>query len=298
MASLQSGSLVRHASLGVGKVVAVEPGAAHVFFPKSGGRFAAKLRLPTAAAMLTTDGIQPDAWLLGLSSFTLDPESGRYALAATWLTPTEAIERYATSTRGAPGGERAVRWRAAHEAWTKKLGGGIAEKLVADADAPELVRRALDVGAQLPPGVIDEDALAQALSVPSSTLVFFGALLELVALPVPGRARFERLFVAAGALPAPAGSRWAVATLFPFLARPDRHLVLAQKPACDAAARLGRDLGCTPSPTWAPYGALRALAAELLEPLKALGGKDFVDVECLLYATASRRAPAKARRKS
>jgi hypothetical protein len=300
--SLQNGSLVRHASLGVGKVIAVEPGAAHVFFPSSGGRFAAKLRLPAAAALLTTEGITADAWLAGLSSFTLDAESGRYALTATWLTPTEAIERYAASgSKGAPakpGGERAVRWRAAHDAWVKELGGGTAERLVSEADAPELARRAQKVAATLPPGVLDDDALAAAFSVPASTLVFFGALLELVALPVPGKARFEKLFAAAAVLPAPPTSRWAVATVFPFLARPDRHLVLVQKPTSDAAARLGRDLGCTPTPSWEPYATLRALATELLEPLKAVGGQDLVDVECFLFATATKRAPPKARRKS
>jgi hypothetical protein len=301
MSSLQSGSLVRHASLGVGKVVALEPGAAHVFFPSSGGRFAAKLRLPAAAALLTTEGITADAWLAGLSSFTLDAESGRYALTATWLTPAEAIERYTATAKGPNpklGGERAVRWRAAHDVWAKELGGGTAERLVSEADAPELARRAQKIAAALPPGVLEEGALAAAFSVPASTLVFFGALLELVALPVPGKARFEKLFAAAAVLPAPPTSRWAIATLFPFLARPDRHLVLVQKPTSDAAARLGRDLGCTPTPGWEPYAALRALATELLEPLKAVGGQDLVDVECFLYATATKRAPPKARRKS
>ena len=94
MADLQNGTLVQHATLGVGKIVALEPTAVHVFFPDSDKRFAAKLRLPAARALLRTEGIERNTWLEGLSAFALDAKVGRYALAASWLTHDEAVDQF------------------------------------------------------------------------------------------------------------------------------------------------------------------------------------------------------------
>ena len=48
MSDLQNGMLVQHASLGLGKVIALEEKAVHVYFASSDARFATKLRLPMA----------------------------------------------------------------------------------------------------------------------------------------------------------------------------------------------------------------------------------------------------------
>src|SRR5690242_8164071 len=82
MTDIATGTLVKHVSLGIGKVVAVEPTAVHVFFPESEKRYAAKLRWPAARPLLTKDGVESNAWLEGLTSFALDAATGRYALAA------------------------------------------------------------------------------------------------------------------------------------------------------------------------------------------------------------------------
>ena len=63
MSSLSKGALVQHASLGLGKVVAVEANAVHVFFPGSDRRQAAKLRWPLASPLLRPEGLARDAWL-------------------------------------------------------------------------------------------------------------------------------------------------------------------------------------------------------------------------------------------
>jgi len=132
MAGLLNGMLVRHAALGLGKVVAVEPTAVHVFFPGGDSRFAAKLRLPAALGLLRTDGIAPDPRLEGLTAFALDPKAGRYALAAGWMTHDEAVAQFLAKL---PGGfvdpanvagrpARVARWRAAHDSWAEGFGEG------------------------------------------------------------------------------------------------------------------------------------------------------------------------------
>ena len=62
MSSLENGMLVQHASLGAGKIVALDSKAVHVFFATSGERFATKLRLPMALSFLTPSE-SPNAWL-------------------------------------------------------------------------------------------------------------------------------------------------------------------------------------------------------------------------------------------
>jgi hypothetical protein len=288
----------------VGKVVALEADAVHVFFPSAEKRFATKLRLPAARAFLRTDGIAPDPWLQGLTAFTLDGETRRYALASTWLTHEQAIAQFVAAypqgfadpryLSAKEKGARAPRWRAAHEAWVRTLGAGQAESLLEDGKLAELVRRALAVERMVAPlhAGEDEDALSDALGDTPAARLFFERLLELLSVPSPNRARFDKLFAAATSLPGVDESAWRVATLFPFVASPARHVCVHPSDARAAAARLGCDLRWDDAPNWATYSALRALAAKLLEELKGIGARDLVDVEAFLHHTAITRPRA------
>ncbi len=302
MSELATGMLVQHTSLGVGKVVAIEPTAVHVFFPESEKRYAAKLHLPTAKALLRTDGVERNGWLEGLSSFSLDPETRRYALAANWITHDQAIAEFlATYPQGFADPayvgtgigkrERASRWRAAHVEWTQALGDGQSERLLESGDVHELVRRALRIERHiaLVPGMFEAGSLPESFRDEEATAAFFEALLALLSVPSPARARFEKLFAATEALGVEPALMWPIATLFPFIAEPGRQMFLWPKFACGAAERLGCDLRFDPAPNWATYSALRGFAAKLLERLQPSGARDFVDVEGFLYTTATTR---------
>ena len=150
MSDLENGMLVQHASLGLGKVVALEEKAVHVFFATSEARFATKLRLPVARPLLTL-AAGPNAWLTGLSEFALDAKTGRYGLAGTWLSHADAVARFLAVApkgfadprylEGADKRERAARWRRAHDVWVETLGGGEGERLLAAGDVAGLVMR-------------------------------------------------------------------------------------------------------------------------------------------------------------
>ena len=303
MAELQNGMLVQHTTLGIGKIVAVEASAVHVFFPGADKRFAAKLRLPVARGLLRTDGIERDGWLEGLTAFALDPKTGRYALAAGWVTHDEAIACYLEKF---PGGftdpasfagkqARVARWRAAHDSWLEAFGEGEGARLLEAGDLDELVARAVKIDRALavvhPPA--DAGAVRLALSAEPQVRGFFRALLELLSVPSPARARFDKLFAAARDLPVEPAQQWLVATLFPFIAAPARHVLVRPKITFDAASRLGSEIGEADAPTWATYDAVRALNAQLLEELARHGAKDFVDVESFLHVTATTRRRAR-----
>ncbi len=302
MADLQNGMLVRHTTLGLGKVVAVEPTAVHVFFPGSDSRFAAKLRLPVALGLLRTDGLSPDAHLEGLTAFALDPKSGRYALAASWVSHDEAVAQFFERF---PGGfsdpanvagkhPRVARWRAAHDGWAEALGEGKGARLLDAGDLEELVARVLKIDRALaamhPP--VDADAVRRALAGEGPARAFLQALLELLSVPSPARARFEKLFAAARDLPVEPAQQWLVATVFAFVASPGRHVLVQPKITFTAAERLGADVRSGAVPAWPAYDAVRTLYAQVLEELRRHGATDFVDVESFLQvtATAKRRA--------
>lgn len=303
MSEIVKGMLVQHASLGVGKVVAVEATAVHVFFALSERRFAAKLRWPAASHLLSTEGVERNPWLEGLSSFALDAAEGRYALAANWMTHEQAIARFLAdypkgfddpAYLGTASGARRVRaprWRAASAEWAAALGDGQAERLVAARDAKELVSRAARVEKHLAlvPGTFEPGTLKRALVDPDAALSFFAAVLEALS-AAPARARMEKLFAAAEALDVEPALAWPIATVFPFVADPARHVLFWPRVGCAAAERLGCDLRYDPTPNWATYAALRTFSARLLEGLEEHGARDFVDVEAFLHATASRSA--------
>src|SRR6266540_2884397 len=232
MSELSIGTLVQHISLGVGKVVALEPNAVHVFFKDREERFAAKLRLPDASKLIRTDGVERDAWLEGLSAFALDEGSGRYALAANFLTHEQAIAGF---LKGYPKGF-------ADPAY---VGTGTGKEILKRALRVE--KHVVQVAGTFAPG-----ALTEALGDPETAGPFMEALLELLSVPSPGRARFEKLFAATEALELDPALAWPIATVFPFVADPTRHVFLWPKTACGAAERLGCNLRYDVEPNWPP----------------------------------------------
>lgn len=295
MSELERGMLVQHATLGLGKIVALEPDAVHVFFPGRGERFAAKLRLPGAIAFLKVGVAERDAWLEGLTSFTLDAATSRWALPARWLTLDEAIAQFlAAHPKGfsAPMPGRAETWRAAHALFTELLGNGEAERLLDAGNVREAVKRMLKVGKLVSPlhGEEERDAVEDALGDDDATRRFLRALFELLAVPSPGRPRFDKLTAAAAALPGAPGARWLVVTLFPFLGRPDRHPLMRPGSTREAAERLGFDLRFDETPNWPTLSSLRAHSTRLLDALASAGARDFVDVEVFTHAASTMRA--------
>jgi hypothetical protein len=79
LSDYSTGMVVRHSTLGIGRVVALEPTAVHVFFVEGERREAAKLRLTAAKEFMRPDPKARDERLDNLPSFALDPVSGRYA---------------------------------------------------------------------------------------------------------------------------------------------------------------------------------------------------------------------------
>lgn len=308
MSDLENGMMVQHASLGLGKVVALEENAVHVFFATSDARFATKLRLPMARPLLTP-AASTNAWLSRLSGFAFDAKSGRYGLGGTWLSHADAAARFleafpkgfedpSYAGDAADKRDRVLRWRRAHELWTETLGAGEGERLLASGDVAGLVERALRVEKTV--RALHKDAekasFEEALKDPDTARGYFAALFELLAAPAPEQARFEAL--AAAVAPMVPGAteeaRWPIATLLPFVARPDLHMLLRPRFACDVGHRLGLELAYEARPNWSTYSALLRSAELLLEKLRPLGARDHVDVETFMHVVTAKHPRPKA----
>ena len=79
MEEFKKGMVVRHSTLGIGRVVALDATAVHVFFAEGERREAAKLRLSAVQQLLSPEPEARDERHDNLPAFALDPTSGRYA---------------------------------------------------------------------------------------------------------------------------------------------------------------------------------------------------------------------------
>jgi hypothetical protein len=306
MSDLENGMMVQHASLGLGKIVALEEKAVHVFFAMSDARFATKLRLPMALTLLAP-AATANAWLSRLSGFSFDAKSGRYGLAGQWLSHADAAARFLETfpkgfadpsyCGGTDKKDRVARWRRAHEVYSETLGGGEGERLLAAGDVGGLVERALRVERTVRPLHKDAEkaSLEDALKDLEAARGYFVALFALLAAEVPEQSRFEALAAATAAMTPGAAeeSRWSLVTLLPFVARPDLHMLLRPRFACDVGHRLGLELAFEPRPNWSTYSALLRSTELLLERLRPLGARDHVDVEAFMHVVTAKHVRPK-----
>ena len=79
MDTFKPGMVVRHTRLGIGRVVAVERTAIHVFFASAEKMEASKLSRVAASPFLQPAPSENDERLENLQPFVLEPETGRYA---------------------------------------------------------------------------------------------------------------------------------------------------------------------------------------------------------------------------
>jgi len=89
-------------------------------------------------------------------------------------------------------------------------------------------------------------------------------------------------------------SGWPILTLLPFVARPDLHMLLRPRFACEVGHRLGLELAYEPKPNWSTYSALLRSTELLLEKLRPLGARDHVDVEAFMHVVTAKHARPKA----
>jgi hypothetical protein len=290
------GVLVEHVALGIGRIVAVQGTTIHIYFHEKGGQCATKLALDSAKKFLRSASVTTHEWLDHLPPFSFDRERNAFCLEHEKLTHEQAVAtflqafpegftdaRYIGDHRT---GERSYKEEVAQE-WKQALGGVEGRQLLQDGNLDELRQRLMRVAQinLLHPNW-DKGPLKDGLADDGAARAFFAALFD-AAEEEPGQERFNRLVASLEAMPTPGSpvASWPVATIFPYLARPDRHMFVRPTPTEEAAKRLGFELNYRSEPNWRTYNSVLAFARVLLNDLRKYGARDFLDVQSFIFVT-------------
>jgi hypothetical protein len=184
-------------------------------------------------------------------------------------------------------GERAYKW-AVHEQFAETLGSGQLGDLLGAGAIDELRRRALAVEGRINLlAVFEKAAFRDGLRSDAAARRYFEALHRILEAPEIERESFEGYLHAVDSLPSEEGktspAKWTVATVLPYLAQPERFMFLKPEVTQDCAARLTFDLGYSPQLNWLTYSRLLEMSRCLLEQLRPLGARDFIDVQSFIW---------------
>jgi len=175
----------------------------------------------------------------------------------------------------------------AHQQFQEQLGIENLRNMLANDDIAGLIKAALAVKTPVFEMLsrFENAALHDALQDIDSSRTYFAALLQLLESPEIDKAVFDPYFDAVDSLPVKKGkvATWPIATLFPHIAQPDRHMFLKPEAAKAAAAALGFDLKYETGLNWKTYAALLQMGETYLELLRKSGAKDFVDVQSFFF---------------
>lgn len=291
------GLIVKHPVFGLGKIVALHSNKAHIHFRDDGQD---SRHLSLASPLLKIADVQADPQLDSLPPF----RDGKFATKAKRVPWNDGIEEFRRHFSGAFSdplyigtgnlkekgtGERSYKW-AAHELWLAQLGDGGAEDLVSRGEVEEFAKRVLAiVGSTNLLSPFEAMALRDGLQDEEPAQRFFEALLGCLD-HGPAPETFAPLADAVLGLPAKKGrarvATWPVLTILPFLARPDRFMFLKPEITTQCAERMRFDLHYDSSLRWVTYDRLMKLSELLLEKLRPLGARDYIDVQSFMWVIA------------
>ena len=80
---------------------------------------------------------------------------------------------------------------------------------------------------------------------------------------------------------------WPLATVFGFIAQPQRHIFLKPTVTKRAATQYGFDLHYRSRPSWETYSNLLRFAREIKHDLRGLRPRDFIDIQSFIWVLGS-----------
>lgn len=187
--------------------------------------------------------------------------------------------------------ERDYKW-AAHRAWMKTLAPAEWKRLLAEGAHAEVARRIASFYARSHLNMLalyEWMALREALTDGEGGRRLAEGLFELIHGAARFGARLERFTALLDALPQRQTrlAKWPVATLFPFVALPRRHLILKPRLMKRAAERFHFDLAYRSRPNATTYAAMMQLVAWLRTELAAWRPRDLIDIQGFIWVTCS-----------
>lgn len=290
---------------GPGKVVHVRNDTAFVFF-RDFIEHRRALKFKIAQLHLAAD--QSDPILDNLPPFV--EKDGDFLLPSDRITFDMAVSRFLEVYPGgfydpvyesnAKGGERGYKVAACNR-YRELLSNGKGEALLEAGGVDDLVAHVKKIEGPLNLLAVQEkSAFKEGLEDLPAARRFFETLFPLIE-SGPERGAFERYVEAVAALPARGATstdKWTVATLLPFLARPDAFIFVKPSITKNAAERLGFDIRYDAHPNWPTYEAVLRMSEIYRDKLASWKPRDFIDVQSFFWVTGEQYNITVQRRKA
>ncbi|MEW6499642.1 MAG: hypothetical protein AB1589_45340 [Cyanobacteriota bacterium] len=185
--------------------------------------------------------------------------------------------------------ERTYKWEA-HRLFKQLLSREKFESLLGRSDHAEIARRALQVESRCNfLFSFEKMALRDGLRNNEGAVSFAEGLYELLYESGPLKERFIQWIVSLSRLPRTKSRvlSWPVVTFFPFIAQPQKYIILKPTAMRVAADELSFEFEYSPKPNYATYASLLELAELTRKAIEDLGPKDFHDIQSFLWTIGS-----------
>lgn len=185
--------------------------------------------------------------------------------------------------------ERTYKWQA-HKLFMEHLSKDKFKALMHERSFDEIGARALAVeGKTNFIFSFEKMALRDGIKAPGGARIFAEGLYSVLYGGGPVQERFIAWLVALSDMPRKKSRilSWPVATFFPFIAQPAKHIILKPTAMKAAAAELQFDLDYSSKPGFNTYNNLLTFAALTKEAIADLEPKDFHDVQSFLWTIGS-----------
>jgi hypothetical protein len=189
--------------------------------------------------------------------------------------------------------ERAYKWTA-HERWREELGRAEIDRLIEDGRAAEVAARAVRIeGRTNLLFSFEKMALRDAVKGRAGAERFARGLREWLHGRGSAATRFEGWVEALEGLPRRQTRvlTWPLATVFGFIAQPDKHLFLKPRVTKFAAEHYGWDFAYQSRPNWETYQSLLGFAEEVRADVADLEPRDMIDLQSFIWVLGSDEYP-------
>lgn len=185
--------------------------------------------------------------------------------------------------------ERTYKWNA-HELFQENLSRKKFKELMQGRNYDEIAARALQVEGKC--NFIfsfQKMALRDGIKAPGGACIFAEGLWSVLYEKGPLKPRFIQWLMALNDLPRKKSRvlTWPVATFFPFIAQPTKHIILKPTAMKAAAAELKFDLDYSATPGFGTYERLLQFAELTREAIADLEPQDYHDIQSFLWTIGS-----------
>lgn len=185
--------------------------------------------------------------------------------------------------------ERTYKWEA-HKLFRQLLSREKFESLLRKGDCGEIAKRALQVESRCNfLFSFEKMALRDGLRSSDGAASFAEGLYELLFESAPLKERFIQWIVSISQLPRTKSRvlSWPVVTFFPFIAQPQKFIILKPTAMRVAADELGFQFDYSSKPNYATYASLLEFAELTRAAIADLGPKDYHDIQSFLWTIGS-----------